>query len=314
MAGTADALAAHAGALDRLDVVPRPDGDTGRNLASSARLVAVALAEARCRDLTTASDVMRRATTSIPADVSGISGSLLGAFLRGTTEVTRNLDAIDPMALAMAFEAGADAMSSWAESSLDAVLPGSMVTVVHAVTAAALVAADDGLALAEVAVRAADAGLDALEHTPELSPELAEAGVVDAGAAGFLVLLDVLVAVIHGEELEVEAYEFDDGAGDDDSEWGRYVVGLDLETTARGAEQLSTVWATLGESVSIVPEGAIDPEGASGPDGVCRPTRWTAQVVTDEIGAVIEAAISFGRPSGIVVADRYRPRSGGDHD
>jgi hypothetical protein len=54
-------------------------------------------------------------------------------------------------------------------------------------------------------------------------------------------------------------------------------------------ERLSAVWASLGDDVDV---------RASGP-GV-----WACTVLTDDIGAVIEAAIAVGRPSRIQVGDR----------
>ncbi len=289
----AAALDAHASALDRLDVVTK-HGDTGTHLTATMRVLASGLAESPCRDLASVAAVMSRGSAP---DASGTSGALLAAFLAGGAVVIRNLDSIDAMALAMVFEAGAEAMATSARSSLSEVIDGTIVTVAGEVARVALAAADADGSLAQVALAAADGGLDALEQTPDRQPALAEAGVVDAGAAGFLVLVDVIVAVIHGEGPELEAYEFDDGPVDDDGDdWLRYVVALTIETTAEGSERLVAAWSSLGESVSVVADSAESGE------------RWVAWVTTDDIGAVMEAAIAVGRPSGISVVDRHRPR------
>ena len=62
-------------------------------------------------------------------------------------------------------------------------------------------------------VRARDAGKRALDNTPEQLPVLKEAGVVDAGGAGFLLLLDSALHVVAGEPLP-EARRLDDARSD----------------------------------------------------------------------------------------------------
>ena len=219
---------------------------------------------------------------------------LLGAFLGGVAELCRNADALDPMRLAMAFEAGSDAV----QESLGDVRPGSFATVAEIIAEVALRCADEAMPLAEMMIEVADRGLDALEATPEQWAPLAEAGVVDAGAAGLLVVLDAFVAVIHGDDPEPPAWEFPENADDDDGEAFaderfRFEVSLRLSDLVApapedGAAVLARGWTSLGDEVRV------DVVGSG----------LEATVCTDDIGAVIENAIGVGRPSGIVVRDR----------
>ena len=154
--------------------------------------------------------------------------------------------------------------------------------------AAALAAADDGAPLGDVVVAGADAGFDVLESGPSLRDDLAEAGVVDAGAAGLLVVVDALVAEVHGEEVEVPAWDFHDLDEDDhDLAGGRYRVELRLDGEPAALDALVTVWSTLGT-------------GARCWDA---PSGRRASVCTDDIGVVIEAALGLGRPRDLRVDD-----------
>ena len=293
-----ESMLAHAPALDRLDRLDQLEGidggDTGTHLAATLGAVVAGL---------TPGVTLTQLATDLQSVATGAgvgrSGRMLGAFLGGFAELCRNADALDPVRLAMAFEAGSDAV---AESTAD-VRPGALPSVAEVVAAVALRGADDGMALPELVIEVADRGLDALERTPELWAPLAEAGVVDAGGAGLLVLVDAFVAVIHGDDPELPEWEFPEDADDDGEVFAderfRYEITLSLSSPASpGADpatavdelgkRLQRAWISLGDEVQLLTA-----------DG-----RLTASVCSDDIGAVIEAAVGLGRPSGIVVRDR----------
>ncbi|MFN8052944.1 MAG: DAK2 domain-containing protein [Acidimicrobiales bacterium] len=282
LAAAATSMAAHAPGLDRLDSLDGEPGDTGGNLVATMASVAEALVPGST--LTELADDLQRHDLGV-----GRSGGLLAAFLSGFAELCRNADALDPMRLAMAFEAGADAVL---EHCVDP-RPGALPFVASEVAEVALRCADEAMPLAEMMIEVADRGLDALERTPLEWPELADAGVVDAGGAGLLVVIDAFVAVIHGDDPELPEWEFPEDADDDGEAFAderfRYTVSLRLAPADdRTASVLARAWTSLGDGVGIEQgEGAVE-----------------ATVNTDDIGAVIEAALGVGRPSGIVVRDR----------
>ena len=80
-------------------------------------------------------------------------------------------------------------------------IEGTILTVVRESADAARQAAATGGSLAEMLRAARDAGRASLAATPELLPVLKDAGVVDAGGAGFLLLLDSALHVVDGEPL-----------------------------------------------------------------------------------------------------------------
>ena len=113
----------------------------------------------------------------------------------------------------------AEALQAAATGAYDAVLKpieGTILTVCRESAEAARAAADAGGSLAEVARAARAAGKVALDNTPEQLAVLKDAGVVDAGGAGFLLLLDSALHVVDGEPLP-EAEEDDEEEGEDAS-------------------------------------------------------------------------------------------------
>jgi DAK2 domain fusion protein YloV len=123
---------------------------------------------------------------------------------------------------------------------------------------------------------------------------LAEAGVVDAGGTGFLLLLDVLLNVADGrpvpDPVEVEAPAIVDltGHGDGHDISGlRYEVMYLLEAPDEAIPAFKDVWAGIGDSIVVV-----------GGEGL-----WNCHIHTDDIGASIEAATDIGRPRKIRVTD-----------
>ena len=287
-----DSMLVHAPALDRLDRLDQLEGidggDTGQHLAETLDAVVAGLRGGTLTQL--AADLGSVAST---AGV-GRSGRYLAAFLGGVAELCRNADVLDPTRLAMAVEAGADAVADLTRDPR----PGAFPAVAAALAEAALRCADDGVALPDLVIEMAERGLDALEATPDAWAPLAEAGVVDAGGAGLLVLIDAFVAVVHGDDPELPEWEFPEDVDDDGEVFAderfRYEITLSLAAagTDVGPEALGKLlqraWVALGDEVQLLTSGG----------------RLTASVCTDDIGAVIEAAIGLGRPSEIVVRDR----------
>ena len=147
------------------------------------------------------------------------------------------------------------------------------------------------------------AAAEALARTPELLAVLAQAGVVDAGGTGYLLLLDALLSVLDGRPLpEAPAAErvgdrrrpigtARPGAGREVVEPGvgdlRYEVMYLLDAPDDTIADFKEVWAGIGDSIVVV-----------GGDGL-----WNCHIHTNDIGAAIEAALDAGRPRNIRVTD-----------
>lgn len=205
---------------------------------------------------------------------------MLAEFMAGWTDAVRNADRVDAERFALALEAGAER----ARGSVRRPIEGTMLTVMDAAADRALAVIDAGGSLAEVLMAANDGGLDALELTSGQLPELAAAGVVDAGAAGWLVWLDVVLAHVCGDDDPVA----DLGSRPDGGAGPRWAIRFRIRCDRPSADRLGGVFESLGDLGGFDP---IDEQAGL----------WSVVVLADDIGAVIEAALSAGRPFDIRV-------------
>jgi len=287
--GYRDALRAHQEGINRLNVYPVPDGDTGTNMA----LTLAAVCEEVDRADVDLGAVCKAISHGSLMGARGNSGVILSQVLRGVSGVVAEADGIDGASLAVAL----DAASTAAYEAVMRPVEGTILTVVRESAEAASAKAADGGGLVEVLDAALAQGTDALARTPEMLPVLAEAGVVDAGGTGFLLLLDVLLHVVDGravpEPSEVEGPVLPaslpghgEGGHGDISDL-RYEVMYFLEAPDETISAFKDVWAGIGDSIVVV-----------GGDGL-----WNCHIHTDDIGASIEAATDIGRPRNIRVTD-----------
>ncbi|MGI9644975.1 MAG: DAK2 domain-containing protein, partial [Ilumatobacteraceae bacterium] len=189
-----DAVRAHAHHLNRLNVYPVPDGDTGTNMARTLDAVVEEVDETAEDDLDATCDAISHGSLM---GARGNSGVILCQIMRGMASTFRTADGVGGEELAAALTAAA----AGAYEAVGNPVEGTILTVARVSAEAAAGAAADGADLAAVAVAARDAGREALARTPEQLPVLKEAGVVDAGGAGYVLLLDSVLHVVAGEPL-----------------------------------------------------------------------------------------------------------------
>jgi len=296
VAGFRDALRAHQAMINRLNVYPVPDGDTGTNMALTLESVVAELDGVDdTADAGPMAAVCRAISHGSLMGARGNSGVILSQVLRGFTEVVRERPHVDAGSIAAALVAAA----SSAYGAVMRPVEGTILTVVRESSAAAAHAADSGADLVATLEAARQRGGEALERTPDLLPVLREAGVVDAGGTGFLLFLDALLHVADGRpipeptadegivgghpHLVVPSSPHDEVGGDD----LRYEVMYFLEAPDDTIPAFKDVWAGIGDSIVVV-----------GGDGL-----WNCHIHTDDIGASIEAALDCGRPRQIRVTD-----------
>ena len=188
-----DLVRDHQQALNRLNVYPVPDGDTGTNMARTLDAV-VAEVDGAPAELAATCDAISYGSLM---GARGNSGVILSQVLRGIASTLKDRAALDGVAVA-------DALGAASAAAYQAVLKpieGTILTVVRESAEAATAEAATGGGLAEVVRAARVAGAESLARTPDLLPVLRDAGVVDAGGAGFLLLLDAAAHVVAGEPL-----------------------------------------------------------------------------------------------------------------
>jgi DAK2 domain fusion protein YloV len=286
-------LIARTDEINRLNVFPVADADTGTNMLFTMR-AAGARAEP-LRDADVASVAAALAEGALQG-ARGNSGVILSQILRGIADVAAGaanehsgvLVDIDGPLLAAALRHAV----VLADASVSDTVPGTIVSVLAAAAGAAEDAALDRADVADVIAVASDAAVIALEKTPQQLDVLADAGVVDAGGLGLLVLLDALTVILTGHAPHRLTYEPS----------GAVSGPVDVSVVAppqfevmylvdgcdhAGLDLLRSTLENLGESVTIA---------ASGTGG-----RYSVHVHTDDAGAAVEAGLGVGTPSRIQI-------------
>jgi len=299
------ALERHSAELDRINVFPVPDGDTGSNLLLTMRAALDAVRRG-LQEPAAGGDTDGAGPATVAAALArgaligarGNSGVILSQVLRGLAEaVTAAVSRCGGAVLADAL-GRADRL---ARAAVSRPREGTVLTVLAAAAAAAREVGSDRLD--EVAVAAADAAGTALAATTGQLPELARAGVVDAGGLGLFLVLDALAAVATGRApADVAAVtapaagpargrdlltaEREAGSTDFDYEVMYLLDGTDEARVAA----LRAGLAGLGDCVAVVGDGAPDGTGL-----------WNVHVHCTDVGAALEAGITAGRPHRITV-------------
>ncbi len=292
-----DTVRNHQGGLNRLNVYPVPDGDTGTNMARTLDAVVIEMEATDPDDLDATCDAISHGSLM---GARGNSGVILSQILRGLASTMKEQAEGTGQKVA-------DALTAASTGAYQAVLKpieGTILTVVRESAEAAKVASADDASLIDTLRAARAAGKQALDNTPELLPVLKDAGVVDAGGAGYLLLLDSALHVVDGDPLPEPddtdgpvGEQFDAVAsrssgvdGELDVSEQRYEVMyfMDLDDTRIG--EFKQGWSAIGDSIVMV-----------GGDGI-----WNCHVHTNDIGAAIEVALDLdGRPKQIRVTDLF---------
>lgn len=170
--------------INRINVFPVPDGDTGTNLAFTLGSVLQVVNAGRQGH---AGDLLRRAASEAIDGARGNSGAIMAQFLQGVSEHVGNARRVSAEALASAAAAGSRA----AREAMAEPREGTILSVIQAFAGEWTRQAEAGVRDLRVAYGAAlERARVALRATPDQLPVLKEAGVVDAGALGFVDLLE----------------------------------------------------------------------------------------------------------------------------
>jgi DegV family protein with EDD domain len=222
--------------LNKINVFPVPDGDTGTNLALTVHAV---LGSLRRTPDPHAGKTLTRVADAALDGARGNSGAILAQFFMGLGDRLGHLHQLDPDAFAEGVNGGAH----YARESLSEPREGTILTVLtdfaHAVQRARREGLRDFRALLKRGVQAAQVSL---EQTTYQLEALRKANVVDAGAQGFV-------------ELMTGVADYIESGADDAPDFSDHPVVLDAsgETTAGAEQDLAHRWCTecvvMGERV-----------------------------------------------------------------
>jgi hypothetical protein len=295
-----DGLRSHRELINRLNVYPVPDGVTGTNMALTLESVTDEIAVLDSPDLRAVCKAIAHGSLM---GARGNSGVILSQLLRGISDgLVRSPSPPGARELSEALTI-ADQL---AREAVMRPVEGTILTVARGAATEARSAADAGKSLVDVAEASREGAAEALARTPSLLPVLEQAGVVDAGGTGYLLLFDALLSVLDGRPMPTPppapetvfgpvnpeapgtAAALNGGSGADAELAGlRYEVMYLLEAPDDTISSFKEVWAGLGDSIVVVGGGGM----------------WNCHIHTNEIGAAIEASLDAGRPRNVRVTD-----------
>lgn len=193
--GGAALLRRNADEVNRLNVFPVPDGDTGDNMRMTIESGIAAIENMESDDI---GEVMKLLSHGMLLGARGNSGVILSQFFAGTAKGFSGEDKADPVVLGHALELGVQQ----AYGSVMTPTEGTILTVAREAVEYAV-----GQITPTSTIRTFFADLvkemhASLERTPEILTVLKEAGVVDSGGAGLLYIMDGFNRVLNGEEIK----------------------------------------------------------------------------------------------------------------
>lgn len=184
--------------VNRLNVFPVPDGDTGTNMSLTMDVVVAEVNKLAPGSST--SEACHAITHGSLMGARGNSGVILSQILRGLCEGVDNAMTADTELLAASLERSVTVAFQAVRKPVE----GTILTVLRDSAEAARSAADTGLDLPEALRATATAAFESVRRTPELLPVLKENGVVDAGGFGLAILIEGFVAAALGESVQIE--------------------------------------------------------------------------------------------------------------
>ncbi len=266
----AELLADYRDTINALNVFPVPDGDTGTNMLLTIR---AANEGCPCNEVPTAGEVAAGLAQGAFFGARGNSGVILSQFFKGFGDALQGCSAVSARDLSRAFLLAQDA----AYGAVGQPVEGTMLTVIRLAAEAVqeAVAGTDGddVPVSRLWETAFAASLDALKHTPEQLAVLRQAGVVDSGGMGVVVIIAGACRAIsmHGAEsvdlTELAEVGFVPAGGDGTSlieesyldasietDWGyctEFIIngqGLDLDTVRGDLQKIALSTAVVGDS------------------------------------------------------------------
>ena len=190
--------------VDALNVFPVPDGDTGTNMSQT---ITSAIKEINAKPYTSVADVSNAAAKGALRGARGNSGVILSQILRGFAKALAGHEELDAPLLC-------DMLRSGANTAYKAVMKpkeGTILTVIRVIAEEAEEAKDKQGDIVEMFRLILNVGDAILKRTPEMLPVLKQAGVVDSGGMGLMVVLRGMYAALTGEPVDAIVTEPADG-------------------------------------------------------------------------------------------------------
>ena len=200
LCGGAAMLALHIKELNELNVFPVADGDTGTNMLKTIEggISAIEKESSDC-----IGDLSKKFSRGVLLSARGNSGVILSQIFAGINEVLESEENVSVMLLAKAYTHGIEKSYSAVQNPTE----GTILTVFRESTQYAAERMNENSSLEDFYRLHIEEAKRSLEKTKEILPALAEADVVDSGAAGYLYIVEGMNQVLEGKEIRYEATE-----------------------------------------------------------------------------------------------------------
>ena len=194
LAAASKALSERKDEINRLNVFPVPDGDTGTNMSLTLNSVVENLAQV---PIGASNEEIRKAiTTGALMGARGNSGVITSQILRGLCEGGIDFKVFDAAAIESAFASAQEVAFQAVRKPVE----GTILTVLRDMASAAKRARKKKLDTDAALEAVVEEAYASVQRTPDLLPVLKENGVVDAGGFGLAILLDSFVSALLGKE------------------------------------------------------------------------------------------------------------------
>lgn len=274
--------------INELNVFPVPDGDTGTNMTLT---IMSAVKEVNDISNLTLETLAKAISSGSLRGARGNSGVILSQLLRGFTKRIREHEELDAVTIARAIDKGV-------ETAYKAVMKpkeGTILTVARGIADKALELAEEAEDLQTFFEDVLAEGNRVLQRTPEMLPVLKEAGVVDSGGQGLMVVLEGAFDAFMGKEIDL-TFEAGDGAkvvkispqAEADIKFGyctEFIVVLDKNFGEKDEVEFKSFLSSIGDSIVCVADDEI----------------VKIHVHTNDPGLAIQRALTYGSLSRIKI-------------
>ena len=274
--------------INELNVFPVPDGDTGTNMTLT---IMSAVKEVNNLEDVQMTSLAKAISSGSLRGARGNSGVILSQLLRGFTKGIRDLEELDAVALARAVDKGVVTAYKGVMKPKE----GTILTVARGVADKALELAEDAEDLQTFLEDVLEEGRRVLAKTPDMLPVLKEAGVVDSGGQGLMVVLEGAFDAFMGKEVDLT---FDGGESakvvkitpqaEADIKFGyctEFIIVLNKEFTAEDEVDFKAYLSSLGDSIVCVADDEV----------------VKIHVHTNDPGLAIQRALTYGSLSRIKI-------------
>ena len=242
-------LERHQEAINALNVYPVPDGDTGTNMLLTMQSAYQEIHDSPEEEVGV---IAQKVAHGALMGARGNSGVILSQIFRGFARSLEKVQAFDTVQFAAALREAA----TTAYKGVIKPVEGTILTVARELAEASVTAAASSQDLRYVLEHVVHAAQESVARTPTLLPVLAEAGVVDAGGQGLLVILEGMLRYAKGEPVSIDselAAAVDLHALHPEGEEG---YGYDIQFIVHGeglqVEEIRETIASMGDCALVV--------------------------------------------------------------